>query len=661
MLGTGTGSEIRKPLGYAMVGGLLVSQVLTLFTKGPVSTWTNSVMPCKAHAPRSRRIFRRNGRPPTMGVHSMINRASEMAVPPRQASETAIWGCGAAPLEDSTLGDERKALRGFTEQRNGGRSRRSTLMALLLVLVQPLPEAFADSAIQDDQPGASPPAVGAEAALADQLSVSEVAKLRNHSPDWGAFNFAGGAASGFGSVGRYGTVRWAEDWSVLRDPRAVAADDDPFDALKFVPLNDNKTLYLTFSGEERLKNWFESRPAIGTRLPNDSGRITLRSIYGADLHLGEHFRVYGELINAAAGGWAAYGYNAGYRTRLDLQQLFGEVTGKILDAKSGVMVGRMAFLDAPDYVLYYRTISSVPQSWNGARGYMIWPHLRIDLFDFVRTDINPAAMFHDKPDWNNRLYGAYASYAPPRFRVAGRDSQVLLDLFYLGYLLNGSFAAIPAPTKAGTLAGSTRRDNIGVRLWGTAGPVEFSLGAIYQGGEFRQADSEATRPVDAYAINTKVGWRFADMPGHVLAGMQFDVYSGGDGRKTTGSVGTYLAPYVPSSNYLDTTAYLGPSNLVDVAPLVEANLWEGASLKAKLPLFWRQNKNDALYSAGGNYVLPNFHGSYVGFVPQMSLVARLNRHLVWQHDFGEFFASDGLKAAGASDATYYLSTLTFTF
>jgi hydrophobic/amphiphilic exporter-1 (mainly G- bacteria), HAE1 family len=32
MLGSGTGSEIRQPLGYAMVGGLLVSQALTLFT-----------------------------------------------------------------------------------------------------------------------------------------------------------------------------------------------------------------------------------------------------------------------------------------------------------------------------------------------------------------------------------------------------------------------------------------------------------------------------------------------------------------------------------------------------------------------------------------------------------------------------------------------------
>jgi len=32
MLGTGMGSELRHPLGIAIVGGLIVSQVLTLFT-----------------------------------------------------------------------------------------------------------------------------------------------------------------------------------------------------------------------------------------------------------------------------------------------------------------------------------------------------------------------------------------------------------------------------------------------------------------------------------------------------------------------------------------------------------------------------------------------------------------------------------------------------
>jgi multidrug efflux pump len=32
MMGNGTGSELRRPLGVAIVGGLIVSQVLTLFT-----------------------------------------------------------------------------------------------------------------------------------------------------------------------------------------------------------------------------------------------------------------------------------------------------------------------------------------------------------------------------------------------------------------------------------------------------------------------------------------------------------------------------------------------------------------------------------------------------------------------------------------------------
>ncbi|MCU9958536.1 efflux RND transporter permease subunit, partial [Burkholderia sp. BKH01] len=32
MLSTGTGAELRQPLGLVMVGGLLLSQVLTLFT-----------------------------------------------------------------------------------------------------------------------------------------------------------------------------------------------------------------------------------------------------------------------------------------------------------------------------------------------------------------------------------------------------------------------------------------------------------------------------------------------------------------------------------------------------------------------------------------------------------------------------------------------------
>jgi Cu/Ag efflux pump CusA len=57
-LGTGTGYELRRPLGIAIVGGLIVSQMLTLFTTPVIYLFLDRL---RGHAANVRPRRRRPG------------------------------------------------------------------------------------------------------------------------------------------------------------------------------------------------------------------------------------------------------------------------------------------------------------------------------------------------------------------------------------------------------------------------------------------------------------------------------------------------------------------------------------------------------------------------------------------------------------------------
>ncbi|NVN12342.1 alginate export family protein, partial [Nguyenibacter vanlangensis] len=459
-------------------------------------------------------------------------------------------------------------------------------------------------------------------------------------------------------------VRWAEDWRDRAAAPPAQRRRDWFNRLKYIPLTDKGDIWLTLSGEERLRYVFENRPLIGMAGKTDASRVLLRSQYGADLHLGAHVRAYAEFLYGVAGGSNSYGYQTGtQRERPDLQQGILEVTGTMLGARTGVIGGRQVFLDAPVSMQSARDLPNVQQSWDGFRGYAVWTRFRLDLFDFMQTDKLPVGAFSDGTNYNARMYGAYGSAALPGFTLLGRKSQIFADLFFIGYLYGGAPAAIPTATPGGAEAGSTRRDNVGLRLWGNAGPVKLDLTGVFQGGQFRPAKNAGpTRPVRAYAVNGSVLYSRPDLPARPALGVQADLFSGGSYRSRDGAVGTFATPYFPLPYYNDVTLSLTSQNLVGVGPVSDLSLSRTVHFRLHVPLFWRASTQDAVYGTGRIYGWRNnLSGGFIGAIPQAQLAWRFAPHWTWTHDIAGFAASQGMHRAGARDGAFYMQTMDFTF
>ncbi|NHO31460.1 alginate export family protein [Acetobacter fallax] len=478
-----------------------------------------------------------------------------------------------------------------------------------------------------------------------------------HQGPWGIFNSNTGAASGFGTVGYYAVSRWAEDWSNLRDKKNRI---DFLDPLKYIPLNESGSIYLTLSGNFRHHGFYDEKPIMGTASKSPSYRSNLRWNTGADLHLGQHVRLYGELMSGQAGGINYYGYNNGrWRNKLDAQQAFVEVRGHLLGATMGAMVGRMTFLDAPPYITAGSVYPTIPYSWNGIRTYSFWKNFRVDLFDLTLTnwDIHNVP-FHNQVGYRTRWFGAYTSYAIPSFKFMGVKSQVFVDTFYYGYLL----ASAPIAGVKGTIAGSTHRDTPGIRVWGNTGPIEFSLGAMWQGGSFNAANNGPSRSVSAYSFNAQISYRLAKLWGRPAIGLQADDISGGNYNKSqTSSWGGFLTPFVPSAYYLDMSTYFGNQNVIDVGPIATLAPTKNTTLLLKVPVMWRNSVNDAIYQNPLAAYAFRPHGGYVGTIPQASFTWRATRHITLSIDGEYIFASKALIQTGAQSGAYVQSNLELTF
>src|SRR5690349_19806424 len=95
---------------------------------------------------------------------------------------------------------------------------------------------------------------------------------------------------------RIGSIRHDEDYSYLRNPRNRSGVW--WERFKFIPLDSAAWAYLTVGDEERVRYERYWNNAFGSAVKPDEDYLRYRALPYADLHVGPHFRVFGQLQGA---------------------------------------------------------------------------------------------------------------------------------------------------------------------------------------------------------------------------------------------------------------------------------------------------------------------------------------------------------------------------
>ncbi|AYG94808.1 hypothetical protein D8I30_06150 [Brevundimonas naejangsanensis] len=440
-------------------------------------------------------------------------------------------------------------------------------------------------------------------------------------------------------VGPYYLLRFNETSAPTRPAGAPATG---LAALKYMPLNANGDINLSLSGMERAQFNSYSHESLGGQKFSDQQLMQFRHIYGADLHLGSHVRVYGELASGQVGGHNIGPQPPRQRNDLALQQGFVEVSAPVGDGTLSVRGGRQGIWLGNGLLVSTQPSANIPLSFDGVTAQYRTKSARIDVLA-VENVANTEDVFGDSSNPGRKLWGVYGSFALPR--MADDAVALNLDPFYIGF--KSTKLAMSG------LVGDDERHGVGARLWGKAGPIQLDTTVVRQGGTFAGQD------VEAWAFYGDAGYVLESSPLKPRFGFRFDAVSGGrDGDK----IQTFT-PLYTGQQYYAASGYLAGSNLVETGPTLALNLSKNVRLSAYNRWYWKQDRDDAVYGRGFAPLPGTADPSigYIGMQPDVTVQWTITPNLFLTVEGAYFDVSDGMKRAGGRDVFYSLVDLTFMF
>jgi hypothetical protein len=486
--------------------------------------------------------------------------------------------------------------------------------------------------------------------------------------------------------------------------------------LKCIPLGTGGNSYITLNGTERFRNenfshsglhTTASTAANGTPLrnttANQSERWMTHSEAGADVHITNYFRAYGQIDNGTQSGRQIVGPgpSAANRNTLSLMDLFGE--GRINinetpfsipalhDTILGLRIGRENTGLGSDS--FWNSINGGTNlaggSLDGIHAYADQGPHRLDIFadHFVNeVNLDPRGgrePFLDRDNARQLYWGAYFSNDLPKSSVLGMDTKTGIDAFYYGYsnataqYTNRNFLKNPAslaiaPGGVSFITAHDYRHSLGLRFYGDVGQFDADWSGVIQRGSFGNFD------VDAWAFHTSTGYNFA-LPWKPWLGLWLDGASGG-----VSSDSNTIQTFQPmrQNAYAISTISVSQAltNLINVSPRIAfaPDFQIGSFHVEKMgvsiwySLYFRQNQNDAVYAGTffANQTAPGANpyqitaisrGQFIGQQPNIRLYWGFAPHFNYGIDAAYEFVGPALKVAGAKDTLYIRNQLFFDF
>src|SRR5437588_9765546 len=230
-----------------------------------------------------------------------------------------------------------------------------------------------------------------------------------------------------------GLVRFDENYLYLRSAGSNQLSAlSPWTSLKYIPLNEAGDLYLTLGGEVRLRYERYDNNLWGQGPQDSDGYLWARFLPVADLHLGEHIRVFGQLISAFALGLDVPKSPID-ENRLDVLQAFIDLRLPLAENDQAALTlrfGRQLLSYGAGRLMDTKYGVNVLQTFDAAKFFIETDRWRLDGFYAQAAQKSPG-VFDDRVSDRQSLWTLYGTLHPGRNPVG-------LDLYYIGYMNRGA-------------------------------------------------------------------------------------------------------------------------------------------------------------------------------------------------------------------------------